>query len=78
MVNSDSFENEFICYYIKDKKKIKLLDLEVPFPYKDGLTEDPRLDITERFLKEKNFNFNNLNVINLWKEIEDKIQGKYK
>jgi len=76
-INSKSFENEFTCYYFKDNKKIKLLDLEAPFPYKYGvLSDDPRIDPTKRLLNEKQYNYNNSNVINLWKAIEDKIQVK--
>ena len=78
LINSNSLENQFSCYYIKDSKKINLLDLEAPFPYKYGeLYNDPRIDLTKRLLKEKQFNYNNINVINLWKAIEDKIQDKY-
>ncbi len=75
LINSKSLKNEFNCYYFKDNKKISLLKLDEPFPKrKKALSEDPRIEITEKFLKEKNFNYNNFNIINLWKEIEDKIQ----
>ncbi len=74
LVNSKSHKNEFSCYYIKDNKEIRLLDLEAPFPYRDGvLLDDPRIDITKRLLKDKQFNYNNSNVIDLWKAIEDKF-----
>ena len=73
LINSDSLENKFNCYYIKDNIIVQLLSLDAPFSYRNDLIDDPRLKITERFLQEKNFNYNNINVINLWKSIEDKI-----
>jgi len=78
LINSNSLKNEFNCYYIKDNKKISLLQLEEPFPKRGRvLSEDPRIKITEKFLKEKKFYYNNFNIINLWKEVEDKIQFNY-
>jgi len=75
LLDSESLANEFSCYYIKDNKRISLLNLEEPFPRGQGaLSEDPRVDITKRLINERNFNYNNFNVIKLWKEIEDKIQ----
>ena len=75
IINSKSLLNVFSCYYVKDNKKISLLNLKEPFPKKDeALFEDPRIDLTKRLLNEKKFNFSNFNVIKLWKEVEDKIQ----
>ena len=69
--------NEFSCYYIKDNKKISLLNHEKPFPIDFGASlEDPRVDITKRLINEQNFNYNNFNVIKLWKDLEDKIRWK--
>ena len=69
--------NEFSCYYIKDNKKISLLNLEKPFPKETGaLSEDPRIEITKRLINEKKFNYCNFNVIKLWKDLEDKIRWK--
>ena len=77
LVNSNSDVREFSCYYLQDKKKIKLLDLNEPISSKNGvLEEDPRIDITKQFLQDKNFHFNNLNVIKLWKSVEEKIPIK--
>jgi len=77
-INSKSKINEFSCYYIKDNKKISLLKLKEPFPKEIGVSfQDPRIEITKRFIYEKNFKYNNFNVINLWKEIEDKIVFNY-
>ena len=73
LINSNSSKNIFSCYYLKDNKKIYLLDLNAPFPYKLDLKEDPRLANTERLLKEKRFNYDNERIINLWKSLEDKI-----
>jgi len=75
LINSKSMVNEFSCYYIKDNKKISLLSLQEPFPKDFGdLLEDPRVEITNRLINEKNFNYSNFNVVKLWKDIEDKIQ----
>ena len=75
LINSKSLVNEFSCYYIKDNKRISLLNLDEPFPKgSGGLLEDPRIDLTKRLIDEENFNYSNFNVIKLWKDIEDKIQ----
>ena len=64
------------CYYIKDNKRISLLNLEEPSPKDFGdLLEDPRVDIIKRLIDKKIINHSNFNVIKLWNNyIEDKIQ----
>ena len=74
LTDSNSSENSFCCYYMKNNQKVNLLELDSPFPFSQSESlEDPRIKIIKNFLKEKNFNFNNLAVIKLWKEIENNI-----
>mgnify|MGYP001453474237 CR=1 FL=1 len=76
-INTNSSKNEFSCYYKKNNNKIKLLDLNAPFPHIDRESnDDPRIAITKKLLEEGNFNFNNSNVLKLWERIEDKITAK--
>ncbi len=74
LINSNSSENSFCCYYMKNNQKVTLLELDSPFPFSHSSSlEDPRIEITKNFLREKNFSYNNLAVIKLWKEIENHI-----
>ncbi len=78
LINSNSLVNNFSCFYIKRNKKISLLKTKEPLPKKNQFAlEDPRIDLTKRFIQEQNFNYNNFNVIKLWEEIEDKIEDNY-
>ncbi len=73
-IDSKSSDNEFICYYIKDNKKISLLNLNAPFPHtEEPFSEDPRILITKRLIEDTNHNYKNLNAIKLWEKIEDNI-----
>ena len=73
-INSNSSKNEFNCHYIKDNKRITLLDLEAPFPCEDfKLKKDPRIEIVKTLLTEKKFDYDNIKVNKLWKSVEDKI-----
>ena len=74
LINSNSSENSFCCFYIKNNQKFNLLELDSPFPYIHCKSlEDPRIETTKSLLKDRNFNYNNLAVIELWRKIEDKI-----
>ena len=74
LTNSNSSENSFCCYYIQNNQKFNLLELDSPFPFShSSSSEDPRIEITKNFLREKNINYNNLAVIKLWKKIENNI-----
>ena len=73
-IDSNSSENKFCSYYLKDHKKIELFNLEAPFPYLEKeIREDPRIDIIKKILSDNNFNYDNFKVIELWKKIEDRI-----